>query len=66
MNMLQEFEKESACEKQPSLPGPAQTTSRDPTQTSLCYGLIAPKGLRLCTQNHATGSPQVHETHSVL
>ena len=40
MNMLQEFEKESACEKQPSLPGPAQTTSRDPTQTSLCYASI--------------------------
>lgn len=42
MKILQEFEKELACEKQPSLPGPAQTTSGDPTRTSLCYGLTGP------------------------
>lgn len=66
MKILQAFEKELACEKQPSLPGPAQTTSGDPTRTSLCYGLTGPKGLRLCTQNRATGSPRVHETHSIL
>lgn len=35
MKILQAFEKESACEKQPSLPGPTQTTSGDPIRASL-------------------------------